>query len=183
MNKIGTVRYKENEEAYSKELEKRGITDNITTNIDIDGSINPIGVKTKNEYMNYLFNTMSDKQAHGKGSFDIRYHILRNPNWSLEEKQKLVMDFWYDDEEYSETLNEWEWAIINDIADVDDNDFYDPYYIYDYSCVDLLKLYGNTEKSNEIWAEIEFCKTMRTLRPQQEESLYDKKIYKLEKRI
>ena len=116
MNKIGTVRYKEIEDAYSRDLEKRGITNDITTTIDIDGSINPVGAKTKSEYMNYLFNMMSDTQAHGMGSFDIRYWILRNPNWTLEEKQKLIMDFWYNDDVYDETLDQWEWGIVNDNA-------------------------------------------------------------------
>ena len=44
----------------------------------------------------------------GQGYFDIRYHILRNPNWTLEEKQRLIMDFWYDDDDYEEALEQWE---------------------------------------------------------------------------
>ncbi len=44
----------------------------------------------------------------GQGYFDIRYHILRNPNWALEEKQRLIMDFWYDDDDYEEALEQWE---------------------------------------------------------------------------
>ena len=35
---------------YAEKLDKHGITDDKTTTIDIDGSINPIGEKTKNLY-------------------------------------------------------------------------------------------------------------------------------------
>ena len=45
--------------------------------------------------MNYMFACLSDEQAHGVGEYDIRYYILKNPNWSVEEKQKLIYDFWF----------------------------------------------------------------------------------------
>lgn len=92
-NKIGTTRWQQSEEEFSKKLDDMGISDNNTTFINIDGCINPIGQKSGSQYMNYMFSTLSQIQAHGTGEFDIRYHILRNPNWSLEEKQKLIMDF------------------------------------------------------------------------------------------
>ena len=181
MFKIGTVWQKELEDSYSRSLEKRGITDD-TTVIDVDGCVNPIGAKTKSEYMNHLFNILSDTQAHGKGAFDIRYQILRNSNWSIEEKEKLIMDFWYDDEEYSDTLDEWEGDIINDIAALDNHNFFEPYYLHEYSYADLLKISGDKDKTDVIWSEIEFCKTMHDLRPQQWEKSYeDRKICKLEK--
>ena len=97
MNKIGTARWQQSEEEFSKKLDDMGINDDNTTFINIDGCINPIGQKSGAQYMNYMFSTLSTTQAHGTGEFDIRYHILRNPNWSLDEKQKLIMDFWYDD--------------------------------------------------------------------------------------
>ena len=84
------------------------LTDEQTVYTEFGGSINPVGAKTGNMYMAGLFSSLSDTQAHGSGDFDIRYWILRNPNWSLEEKQKLIMDFWYDDEEYDEVLERWE---------------------------------------------------------------------------
>lgn len=64
--------------------------------------------------MSGLFSSLSDTQAHGSGDFDIRYWILRNPNWSLDEKKKLILNFWVYDEEYDETLEQLEWGIVTD---------------------------------------------------------------------
>ena len=161
MNKIGTTRYKKQSDENLKELDKKGITDDITTTIDIDGCINPIGLKTKNEYFNDLFSSISNTQAHGIGAFDIRYHILKNPNWTLEEKQKLIMDFWYDDETYDECLEEWEWEIVNDSENYKGNQlplFDKDELLNEWTYEMLFKFYGNKETTDRIWSEIEFCK-------------------------
>lgn len=170
MNKIGTTRYKKISSEYSKKLDEKGITDDVTTTIEIDGCVNPIGAKSKNEYFNYIFSVLSDTQAHGVGAFDIRYCILRNPNWTLEEKQKLIMEFWEDDETYDEYLEQWEWGVVNDAVDYKEDslppfDRYDLFNEWTYEM--LLKYFGNKEITDRIWEEIEFCKKMHELRPQQ----------------
>ena len=169
MNKIGTTRYKNAMNEYSKELDEKGITDEQTVYTEFGGSINPVGAKTGNMYMASLFSSLSDTQAHGSGDFDIRYWILRNPNWSLEEKQKLIMDFWTNDEVYDETLEQWEWGIVNDHANYKRNPMplFDRDELYDYSYDVLLKFYGDKETTDRIWKEIQFCKQMHQLRPQQ----------------
>lgn len=170
MNKIGTTRYKKISSEYSKKLDEQGITDDVTTIIEIDGCVNPIGAKSKNEYFNYIFSVLSDTQAHGVGAFDIRYCILRNPNWTLEEKQKLIMEFWEDDETYDEYLEQWEWGVVNDAVDYKEDslppfDRYDLFNEWTYEM--LLKYFGNKEITDRIWEEIDFCKKMHELRPQQ----------------
>ena len=169
MNKIGTTRWQQGEEEFSKKLDNMGISDDNTTFINIDGCINPIGQKSGSQYMNYMFSTLSIIQAHGIGEFDIRYHILRNPNWSLDEKQKLIMDFWCDDETYDEYLEQWEWGIVNDLANFKDNHVsqLEKFNLYEYSYEMLLKFYGDKETTDRIWDEIQFCKQMHQLRPQQ----------------
>lgn len=168
MNKIGTTRWQKSEEEYSKQLDDIGISDYNTTLINIDGCINPIGQKSGSKYMNYVFSTLNKTQAHGTGEFDIRYHILRNPNWSLDEKEKLIMDFWYDDETYDEYLEQWEWAIINDIANYKDNTIlFEKSNLYEYSYETLLNYFEDKEITDRIWDEIQFCKQMHQLRPQQ----------------
>lgn len=170
MNKIGTTRYKKQRDEYSKKLDEQGITDDITTTIDIDRCINPIGAKAINEYFNYAFTMLSDTQAHGTGAFDIRYYILRNPNWTLEEKRKLIMDFWYDDETYDEYLEQWEWGIVNDNENFKGNPLppFDKYELLnEWTYKMLFEFYGNKETTDRIWSEIEFCKQMHKLRPQQ----------------
>lgn len=103
------------------------------------------------------------------GVFDMRYWILRNPNWSLEEKQKLIMDFWTDDAVYDETLEQWEWSIVNDHANYKGNPMplLEKDELYEYSYDALLKFYDDKETTDRIWEEIQFCKQMHQLRPQQ----------------
>lgn len=168
MNKIGTTRWQQSEEEFSKKLDDMGISDDNTTFINI-GGINPIGQKLGSQYMNYIFSALSQTQAHGTGEFDIRYHILRNPNWSLDEKQKLIMDFWRDDETYDEYLEQWEWGIINDSANFKDShaSLLEKFDLYEYTYEMLLKFYGDKETTDRIWYEIQFCKQMHQLRPGQ----------------
>ena len=169
MNKIGTVRYEIIMNEYSKQLDEKGITDEQTIYIDFGSYINPIGAKVGNMYIANLFSSLSDSQAHGLGDFDIRYWILRNPNWSLEEKQKLVIDFWPNDEDYDESLEQWEWGIVNDYANYNEKlmPLFDKDKLYEYSYDILLNYYGNKETTDRIWEEIQFCKQMHQLRPQQ----------------
>jgi len=169
MNKIGTKRYYEEREKRSLQLDEAGITDETVTVIDIDGCKNPIGLKTYHEYFDYTFNMLSDTQAHGMGVFDIRYAILTNPNWSIEEKNQLLYEFYPDDEVYDEVLEEWEWGIINEPVNFKDEmvSQLDKSELYEYSYEDLLKFYdGNKDVTEEIYTEIQFCRMMHMLRPQ-----------------
>ena len=75
----------------------------------VNEAMNKLGTTRYSEikidnYFQRLLQITSTKQAHGVGAFDIRYYILKNSNWSLEEKRKLVMNFWYDNEVYIEYL-------------------------------------------------------------------------------
>lgn len=169
MNKIGTYRWQQNKDDFSKKLDDMGISDDNITIIDTDGCLNPIGEKSFAQHMNYVFASLGKAQAHGSGAFDIRYQILRNPNWSLEEKQKLIMDFWQDDDEYDECLEQWEWAIVNDPANYKGNPLplMDKADLYEYSYNILLRFYQDKEITDKIWNEINFCRQMHKLRPQQ----------------
>lgn len=169
MNKIGTTRWKKSREDFSKKLDDMGISDDKTTFINIDGCMNPIGEKLSLQYMNNMFSKLSKPQAHGTGEFDIRYHILRNPNWTKDEKQKLIMDFWYDDSVYDEYLEQWEWGIINDNANYMGQPVsqFECEYLYDYSYDDLFLFYKDKKTTDRIWDEIQFCKLMHELRPGQ----------------
>lgn len=174
MNRMGTTRYENNMRRYSKELDEKGITDEQTMYTEFGGQINPVGAKTGNMYMANPFGSLSPAQVHGTGEFDIRYWILRNPNWTLEEKQKLIMDFWDDDSVYDSTLEQWEWGVVNDKANYKDERLpqFDKAQMYEYTYEELLAFYGNKETTDRIWDEIQFCKQMHKLRPQQWEREY-----------
>ena len=169
MNKLGTTKYEQRQEEFSKKLDDMGITDDEVIMVEMDEcGLQPCGRKTANEYMNFMFSTLSDTQAHGTSPFDIRYQILRNSNWTLEEKQKLVYDFWTDDETYDEYLEQWEWGIINDEANYKGESLsqLDKAELYEYTYQTLLDFYGDELTTDNIWNEINFCRTMHLLRPQ-----------------
>ena len=174
MNKIGTTRDKKRDEEFSKKLDEMGITDDKTTYINIDGSINPIGQKAGSEYMNHMFSSLSDEQAHGTKPFDIRYQILFNPNWTVEEKKELVYDFFAGANYYEEYLDLWEWGIINDDANYKGNSMplLDRCLLYDYTYEELLEFYQNKETADRIYNEINTCRLMHELRPTQIELEY-----------
>ena len=113
-----------------------------------------------------------DTLEHGIGDFDIRYFILRNPNWSITEKSKLIYDFFVGDQEYDNRLRAWELDIVNDDANYDEIGLLDKDILYDYNLSDLTKIYHNEEIAKRIMNEIKFCKLMHKLRPQLWE-LYD----------
>lgn len=174
MSLIGTTKYKQEQQECSERLDQMGITDDKITYVNFGGSINPVGQKTGMLYMNSLLLSLSETQAHSNGAFDIRYEILRNPNWTLEEKQKLVYDFWEDDETYDEVLEEWEYGIINDPENYKGKLMpqLNIFELHDYTYNELLDFYGNKEITDRIWNEIIFCKQMHELRPQRWEIEY-----------
>lgn len=172
MNMSGTVKDIEAFNQYEKMLDEKGVTDDTTVML----GDNPIGAKAANKYLYKTFSSLSNAQAHGTGEFDIRYYILRNPNWTLEEKKKLVMDFFEDPEHYDECLDQWEWAIINERVNFKGGTFseLDKVDLYDYTYDSLLEFYsGNKEITDKVWEEIQFCKTMHELRPMQ----YEQEFY------
>lgn len=140
----------------------------------------PISVKNEREEPLYLTNVNN----HGVYPYDIRYHILINSNWSNDEKAKLISRFFCDEDSFNEILMQWEWGIVNDEINYrDDSNFiYDGYSysileidrLYDYTYLDLVKKYGNEKNAKDIWKEIEFCRTIRSL-----EVKFGGKIYEL----
>lgn len=139
MNKIGTVLYEENKNAELNKAKK---------------------------HQSNTINDLDSTQAHGVYPKDIRYEILRNPNWTIEEKRELIYAFWSNDDDYKNTLEEWEWDIINDEANYHDEPLPEIYIseLYDYTYGYLCAFYGNAETADRIWEEIRFCKDMNMLR-------------------
>lgn len=140
----------------------------------VNEAMNKFGTTKHNTYDSQVA-TMS--YFHGVGPFDIRYHILRNPNWTLDEKQELVMDFYSDDNDYDDCLEQWELGIVNDFSyykglELPTNDEYE--LLNEYSYEMLLKYYGSEDIVDRIWSEIQFCKQMHQLRPMQYEKKFSK---------
>ena len=173
MNKIGTVRNKKMMDEYREKLDMKGITDDITVTMDLDCSINPVGAKTANMYMADMFTSLSNTQAHGSEPFDIRYWILRNSNWTKEEKAKLVNDFYVDDEDYEASLNEWEWSFLDEDSLLHGGiTILDKSMLCEYTMRDLVELYDNNQTAMRVKEEVDFFKLMHKLRPTLKEIEY-----------
>ena len=172
MNKIGTTRWNQKEKDFSKKLDENGINDKFECFTGIGNSVNPIGLKSHFMYQNYIYATLDNKQAHGIGTFDIRYYILKNPNWTMEEKQKLVYDFYAEDEIWNDYLESFEWNIINDIDNIDENNecILKMDYIYDYKYEHLVSIFKDKNTIDRLWEEIQFCKLMNEIRPKKYEN-------------
>lgn len=100
--------------------------------------------------------------SHSTNSFDIRYLILTNQNWDIEEKAELIYDFYKDDEYYDKVLDDWEEDIINyrSISMPLNKD-----QLYEYTYQDLSYAY-NKEDADSIYEEITMCKLFHQMRPQ-----------------
>ena len=160
MNKIGTSRYVQYKNRLSKKLESMNINDTNTITTNFGNEKNSIGFKSYFMYINDLISSLSKTQAHGCGCYDIRYYILKNHNWTIMEKKKLIMNFWYDDDDYNNTFKQWENNIINKLIKYNLRGN-----IYEYDYTTLLIILNNKEETNEIYSEIVFCKLMKELRP------------------
>ena len=72
--------------------------------------------------------------------------------------------------DYEEALEQWEWGIINDCENWN-MELYSPYIekcgMYEWSYNMLLKIFKDKNKTDKIYEEINFCKQMHQLRPQQ----------------
>lgn len=63
----------------------------------------------------YKENIKDERTIHGNILFDIRYEILKNKNFTLQEKKKLFMFFYLDDEIKLVILEELEWEIFKEL--------------------------------------------------------------------
>ena len=171
LNKVGTSKFLNDFDKFSNKLEKSGITDDVVDTIYIDGQLYSIGAKNKKEYLYYLSYSASNTQAHGFGVYDIRYQILRNPNWSLEEKRDLAREFWSNDEEYEEFFSNWEYGVCEK-STVDGFSLLSEDEIYDYTYESLSFCYDDQKFVSEIWEEIQFCRMMKEIRPVNESEYY-----------
>ncbi len=151
MNKIGTSRFNKIKGNFYNRVYKEKNNSNNDDNFS--------------KKYNTLYN-LNTKVAHGFGHFDIRYYILKNNNWTVEEKKKLVYDFFDDYEEYLEYFYEWENAIIYDNVNYKDSpmSLLSNDNLYNYSYDELLDFYQDKDTTDRIWKKIDFCKLILSLR-------------------
>ena len=121
--------------------------------------------------------------SHGSGNYDIRYWILKNPNWSFPGKQRLVQRFWEnpsDSSDYEEYIESLETDIIN--SNIYTGAYLSIDYLYSYTYEELLEIYESEAAAKQIMDEIDFCRRL-TLLGSKTPVFSDKKISELLKNI
>ena len=108
-----------------------------------------------------------NRMSHGGREYDIRYQILKNPNWDLEEKRKLVYDFYEDEYDFMLHVDAFERKVVRHPANFQSNgiSLLEKDKLYDYSLLDLEKMYQDSVMAVEIFDEINVCRMLHHVRP------------------
>lgn len=109
-------------------------------------------------------------QIYGNTPFDIRYEILMNPNWTIEEKANLVYDFYEKEEDFDQAISAWEENIINNSSFYSQNGFeaMNQDKLYYYTEEEISKYYREKDQNKKIREEIRLCELFHQIRPQKE---------------
>lgn len=183
MKMYRTTMWKQTELEFEKRLEEKGFDDNKTVVAEFGGQSQPVGAKSFWQYMYAVYG--ASHLNHGYTPYDIRYRILKNNNWSKEEKAKFINDFWAEQDEYDDVLEQLEWGIVNDDAnffeiDKEGNHLIEIDNIYDLTKDDILNLFASQGKSQKeaesLIEEIELCRYMHEVRPMQWERADENEI-------
>ena len=183
MKQYGTTRWEKTKQEFEKKLEEGGFNDNQTVYAEFGGQSQPVGAKTFLEYLHEVYGA-SFSLRHGYEPYDIRYRILRNKNWSDEEKDTFIKEFWADAEDYDKILEKLEWGIVNDDVNFEIDDVgtlaIEIDDLYDISKEKLISLFASKNKSQEeaeeLFEEIELCRHMHKVRPMQWERADENEI-------
>lgn len=142
-------------------------------NFAIEEAMNKIGTIKKDlkSYAVIMCASLGDDQAHGREEYDIRYHILKNHNFS-DKMEQLVYDFYADSEVYDDYVLTWTWDIINSSSL---NDEVEPRIYYDeIRTITPEEVFKRLplEEAKRTMAEINFIKKLHEIRPAQWELEY-----------
>lgn len=108
-----------------------------------------------------------NRMNHGGREYDIRYQILKNPNWDLEEKRKLVYDFYEDEYDFMLHVDAFERKVVRHPANFQGNgiSILEKDKLYDYDFFDLVKMYQDSMVAVEVFDEINVCRMLHHIRP------------------
>lgn len=135
----------------------------VTEALSMPGSVRPFNYETKKQDMS---------QIYGTTPFDIRYEILMNPNWTIEEKANLIYDFYEKDEDFDRAIHAWEEEIVNTSSFYSQKGFQAMHSkkSYDYSKEELAKYYPDENQKEDMIEKIRMYELFHQMRPQKEKS-------------
>lgn len=104
---------------------------------------------------------------HGLHSFDIRYEILMNPNWRIEEKADLVYRFYNHDLDFHTALEDWKENIVNNSSFYSIHGFEAMHKekLYEYQEHDFMKYYPLKDQRKNVMEEVRMCELLEQMRP------------------
>lgn len=121
--------------------------------------------KEQKEYV--VDEAKSNRLSHGGREYDLRYQILKNPNWDEEEKRKLVYDFYEDEYDFMLHVNAFERKVLNHPANFRNHiiSLMEIDKLYGYTFFDLAQMYQDNTLAVEVLDEINFCRMLQQVRP------------------
>ena len=121
---------------------------------------------TENYYKEQLLNEMS---IHGAGLTDIRYRILQNSSFTIQEKTNLFLFFYPDIELKIAILDELEWEIAKKLGIANEKEYSGIYLLNENDIKEKIK---EEQQSKEIYDKIILCKYIQTKIPKEEIKKY-----------
>lgn len=133
----------------------------VSEALSMPGSISSFDSETKKQDMSEIYGTTP---------FDIRYEILMNPNWTIEEKANLIYGFYQEDKDFDRAIHAWEEEIINTSSFYSQKGFQvmNLNKLYYYTEEEISKYYPDDEKRKNIKEEIRMYELFHQMRPQKE---------------
>lgn len=107
--------------------------------------------------------------THGYGFRDLRYKILKNKSFTIQEKTNLFIFFYPDNEIKIDILNDFEWEIAKQLGIANEKDYSGIYHLEEKDIMDKLK---NEELTKEIIDKINLCKNIYSKIPDEEIKKY-----------
>ena len=98
-----------------------------------------------------------ETNMHGYGFRDLRYKILKNISFTIQEKTNLFMFFYKDDEIKLDILNEFEWEIAKVLGIISEEDYSSIYHLEEN---DIKKKIQDEKQVKEILDKITLCKNI-----------------------
>ena len=113
---------------------------------------------------NYKEKRNTGTYIHGYDFRDLRYKILKNISFTIQEKENLFMFFYPDDEIKIHILNDFEWEIAKELGIADENDYSGIYHLDENDIKEKIK---DKNILKEIIDKINLCKNIYNKIPEE----------------
>ncbi len=121
-------------------------------------------LKLTDEQKNFAVSEALEKHIMGycRGNFGLKYLILKSSNWSDEEKKDLILKFYPKQDDFFDASSDWKIGVAEDYLNKKNGlvKNIDAGMLDEYSYEFFLEFCKSKKDADEIWAEIEFVKSI-----------------------